>query len=249
MLSLPQHSHVHLAQAPLGLAAAQVHFEDVGDLVRSDARAVQKALGLEEWPEVQAHQIITGVFSPTGIGQQPPRPAWQLKAKDGQRAIALNPDSVAIETSVYPGWRTYREAFAALLRAVDTVVSPQQSRRLGLRYVNQIELPDGYEGWDGLIPSELLGPAVAKGQFAGGVVATEQRVVLDVAEGIRCLFRHGSFVDPDGRRLYLLDFDIFRETPCDFDASAIIQEAETLHETLYNLFRVTITDDLFGHLK
>ncbi|MCM2427545.1 TIGR04255 family protein [Streptomyces sp. RKAG337] len=249
MLSLPHYPHVPLTEAPLGLVAAQVHFEDLGDVVRSDARAMQKALGLSRWPDLQAHQIITGVVGPTGIGQNPPRPAWQIKSKDGQNAIALYPDSVALETSVYPGWTGYRESLSALLRAVDRAFSPQQSRRLGLRFVNQVELPSKYNDWDKLIPAELLGAASSSGKFAGGVEATEQRVVLRISQNVRCLFRHGTFSDPVGKTMYVLDYDIFRETPADYDVSGILEEADTLHQSVYDLFRATITDELFEQLN
>lgn len=249
MLSLPHHPHVKLGRAPISSAALQVHFEDVGDVVRSDARAVQKALGLRKWSDLQAQQIITGVLGPAGFGQQPARPAWQIKSSDGQWAVVLHPDSVALEVNEYPGWQGYKAAFQALVRAIGDVIGPQQSRRLGLRYVNQIQLPPGHKNWDGLIPAELLGPAAGQGPFAGSVVATEQRIILDVANGIRCLMRHGMFVDQNGSNLYLLDYDIYRETPTVFDTDAIIGEAEVLHETVYDVFRATITDDLFQYLK
>lgn len=249
MLSLTSHEHVKLAHAPINLAALQFHFEDVGDLVRSDARSVQKALGIKAWSDLQAVQIITGVLGPAGFGQQLPRPAWQLGAPDSSQAVALNSDSAALETNVYPGWERYKATFAQLVHAVSETVSPRESRRLGLRYVNQIAMPSGHGSWDDLIPDELLGPAASRSPFSTGVVATEQRVVLGMEKGLKCLLRHGSFSGPQGQPLYLLDFDIFRDTPTVFDASAIIEEVEGLHNAVYDLFRVTITAELFQRLR
>ncbi|WAL72681.1 TIGR04255 family protein [Kitasatospora sp. YST-16] len=246
--SQPQ-PHERLDHSPLALVAAQVHFEDVGDVSRQDARALQNVLGRQAWPEIQGQQLLVGVIGPTGIGQQPPRLAWQIAQPDRTKVVSLNPDSVAMETGSYAGWQDYSQNLTKLIAAVADVIAPTQVRRVGLRYVNQITLPDGHETWDGLIPDHVLGLAAKDSPVAQAIWATEQRVALKVDDEIQCIFRHGLFSDTEGSKKYLLDYDIYRESQRGFDVTEISQTANALHERVWLLFRATVTEDLFKYFS
>lgn len=246
-LSSQAQPHERLQHSPLALVAAQVHFEDVGDVSRQDARALQRLLGKESWPEIQGQQLLVGVIGPAGIGQQPPRLAWQISQPDRTKVISLNPDSVALESGSYAGWADYAQTLTKLIAAVEEVISPDQVRRVGLRYVNQIALPEGHETWDGLIPNEVLGLAAKDSLVAQDIWATEQRVALKVDDEIQCIFRHGLFTDTEGDRKYLLDYDIYREASRGFGAAEISRTTEALHERVWLLFRATVTENLFKY--
>jgi uncharacterized protein (TIGR04255 family) len=248
MLNLPDYPDDHLENAPLVFVVCQVRFEDTGDVPRTAARDVQLALDRNTWSELEPSMIVTGLLGPAGIGQQPTRQAWQIFPEDRQKGVTINPDSASLESRSYGQWDDFKATFAIVLRAVDEALGPQRQHRLGLRYVNQFELPDGVSNWEGLIPSELLGP-VTSGVLKDGVVAAEQRIVLNIAGGIRCVFRHGAFEDTDGNKKYVLDYDLGYEDISPFDVEACLDAAEALHTAAWRLFRVTITDDLFEKFR
>lgn len=145
--------------------------------------------------------------------------------------MRLNPDSVTLETRAYAGWSGFRNLVERLAAAVTAVFDPATELRLGLRYVNQVSLPDGHSAWQGLVPDALLGVSLDS-RFAGGVLASDQRLLLQVDDDARCLFRHGLLADPETERLgaaYLLDYDVYRENRA-FDAERTTTGADVLHD-------------------
>ncbi|MFD4787769.1 TIGR04255 family protein [Streptomyces sp. NPDC058459] len=248
VLKLPEHSGERLSRSPLILVAIQITFEDLGDIARADARAVQNVMGRTSWPGLFSNPILSGVLSATGINQQPTRQGWRITSPDAFSAASIAPDSATIETRAYPGWGTYSGHFSLLVGALAEVLDPQQHLRLGLRYINQVALPDWATDWKEFIPPTLLGPLLDE-TLGPGITATEQRIVIDVDEGAHCLLRHGAFADSDGKSQYLLDYDVFGESQPAFEPRKIMEEAERLHNVVRGLFRATITDKLYQHLR
>ncbi|MFC7259704.1 TIGR04255 family protein [Streptomyces lutosisoli] len=248
MLKLPERSGERLSRSPLILVAIQITYEDLGDIARADARAIQKAMGRTTWSGLFSNPILSGVLGPTGINQQPSRQGWRITSPDAVRAASIAPDNAAIETRSYPGWETFSSYFTSLIHALAETLDPQQHVRLGLRYINQIALPEWATDWKGLIPSTLLGP-ILDDTLGSGITATEQRVVLDVNEGVHCLLRHGTFADGDGKSQYLLDYDVFGTAQPAFETGQILEEVERLHDAVCGLFRATVTDKLYEHLS
>ncbi|MET7944395.1 TIGR04255 family protein [Streptomyces sp. NPDC005302] len=249
MLKLPEHSGERLSRSPLILVAIQITFEDLGDIARSDARAIQNVMGRTKWPGLFSNPIFSGVLSATGINQQPSRQGWRLtSSSDAVSAASIAPDSATIETRAYPGWATYSGHFSSLVDALADTLGPQQHLRLGLRYINQVALPEWAADWRELIPSTFLGPLLDP-TLGPGVTATEQRIVIDVDDEAHCLLRHGVFADGEGKSQYLLDYDVYGESQDTFEPQKIKAEAERLHDAVSGLFRATITDKLHQHLS
>ena len=248
MLNLPERTGERLSRSPLILVAVQITYEDLGDVARADARAIQKALGRVDWPGLFSNPIITGLVGPLGINPQPSRQGWRITSPDAVRAVSVAPDNASVETRDYPGWEKFSEHFALLVRALAEDLDPQKHLRLGLRYVNQVPLPEWADSWKDLIPAALLGP-VLDDTLRAGITATEQRIVLDVDEGVHCLLRHGMFADTEGVSQYLLDYDVFGDAQPSFDVHDILSQAEHLHDAVSGLFRATITDKLYRHLS
>ena len=88
------------------LVAAQINFEEVGELVHSQARRVQKRLG-EDWTALQAAPQIRVTFTPTGPIQET-RAAYRLTSSDSFCSLTLNPDSVTLNRESTVGGREWR---------------------------------------------------------------------------------------------------------------------------------------------
>ena len=143
-----------------------------------------------------------------------------------------------------------KEVIRELTHAVAEVYDPSSELRLGLRYVDQIPLPSGSESWSSLIPANLLGIGLDE-KLGQAVLASDQRVLLQLDADTRCLFRHGLLADEKGEfgKYYLLDYDAFRENYGPYDADSIDHAIETLHDYAGRLFKVSVTDELYSWLK
>jgi len=249
-VNLPAYLSEPLARSPLVLVAVQINFEEVGrEVTHSQARQVQRRIGAE-WTQLQSAPLVQATMTPGGAVNQPNRQAYRLFTADSSWSIQLNPDSVTLETSAYVGWSGFHKKFQDLVIAVTEVFDPSTELRLGLRYVDQVRLPDRHDGWAGLVPETLLGIS-RDPQFADGVLASDQRLLLQLDGEIRCLFRHGLLADDSTGQLgalYLLDYDVYRENRS-YDADQIAAGALELHEYVGRLFRASMTNELYGWLK
>ena len=250
MVDLPAYVSVHLARSPLVLVAAQINFEEVGkDVTHAQAREVQRALD-KSWTRLQAAPQVRTTLTPSGAVTEPQRGAYRISSHDEAWSLVINPDSVILETKAYTGWADMSTKLFAIAEAVAKVFDPAQRLRIGLRYVDQIPMPDGKDTWAGLIPDELLGIR-AHSVLGRLVVGSEHRNLLQLAPDARSLFRHGLMQEsePDKAAPYLLDYDVFDDGSVPFSIDDLREAAEALHGYAGSLFMASITDDLYDWLK
>ena len=232
------------------LVAAQINFEEVGELVHSQARRVQKRLG-EDWTALRASPQIRVTFTPTGPIQET-RAAYRLTSSDSFWSLTLNPDSVTLESRKYGRWEGMAYKLAAVAGAVAEVFDPSQCLRLRLRYIDQIPLPEGEHSWDGLIKESVRGLVNAP-TFGRAILGSDQRHLLLLDEQARCMFHHGLLADDVGAseqmQKYLLDYDVFVEIPTSFDVDQVTATANQLHGYIGALFRSSIEDKLYEWLE
>lgn len=249
-MDLPEYVSQHLERSPLVLVAAQISFEEVGrEVTHEQARRVQRIMG-SDWSQLQSAPLMQTTVTPVGAVNEPNRQAYRLTTKDTAWSILLNPNSAAIETRAYSRWDEFSGVLEALSGAVAEVFDPATEQRLGVRYIDQIPLPEGHSDWSKLVHESLLG-LTADARFAGSVLASDQRVMLQLDEEARCVLRHGLLPDPESGAVgqtYLLDFDVFRENRA-FDPDSVMRGGETLHHFVGRLFMACITDDLYRWLK
>lgn len=248
-MELPEYESQTLRRSPLVLVAAQISFEEVGrEITHAQARAFQRAMG-DVWTQLQSAPLMSATITPAGPVTEPNRQAYRLATADNAWGLLLNPDSVAVETRAYSRWSDFKAVLDTLMEAVGAVFDPATERRLGLRYIDQVTLPEGYEDWSKLVHESLLG-LTADSRFEGAVLGSDQRVMLQLEGDARCVLRHGLLPVPDGDGVgqYLLDFDVFRENRA-FSVEAAIEGAELLHHFVGRLFMACITDDLYKWLK
>jgi len=231
------------------MVAAQVNFEEIGQLSHVQARKVQKKLG-DEWTGLQPATQVQFAITPSGPIQATLQ-AYRLQTSDASWTLSLNPDSATLETNSYAGWDDFIEKFSAAVSAVAVVFDPAQCLRLGLRYIDRIQLPDGKESWAGLIKDFVRG-VVDTPTFGSSILGADQRHLLLLDEGARCMFHQGLEIDEKTQLAsngYLLDYDVFVETPRPYDAADIATQADKLHAHVGALFKASIEDELFAWLK
>ncbi len=249
-MELPEYVSEPLARSPLVLVAAQVNFEEIGrEVTHGQARQFQRLLGAP-WSELASAPLMQATMTPGGVVSEPNRQAYRLSTADESWSLLINPNVVTVETRTYPGWAGFQQVFAAVARALAQVFDPAAEQRLGIRYVDQIPLPDGHREWTALVRESLLG-LTQDPAFAGDVLASDQRVLLQLEEDARCVLRHGQLADPTTGKVggvYLLDFDVYREGR-PFDAASAMDGVALLHRYVGKLFKACITDELHKWLK
>ena len=248
-VDLPEYVSVPLGRSPLVLVAAQINFEEIGrEVTHAQARSVQKLVS-PDWIQLQSAPLVEATMTPSGAVNEPNRQAYRLLTADGSWSLLLNRDSATIETRAYPGWAEFHTRIEELASAVAQVFDPATEQRLGLRYVDQIPLPDGRTDWKGLVPDALLGVSLDP-RFAGRVLASDQRLLLQLDGDVRCVFRHGLLADADGRlgASYLLDYDVYRENR-GYEAAGTAAGADDLHDYVGRLFRACLSDELYEWLR
>jgi uncharacterized protein (TIGR04255 family) len=248
MLNLPDQPHDPFDRPPLALVVCQVNYVEVGDVGRREARFIQEALGPTEWPSIKPIQILGAMISPAGVSQQAARQGQRLESPSGSRAVGITPDCVTLEAVSYPGWEAFSSELRRVLDAVGETLVPDMAARVGLRYLNQVHLPKGKTDWTDLVPSELLGLNTHE-VLGPGVIATEQRAVLDLSDSVRCLFRYGNYVDETAEPTFLLDYDVFTEVQTKFAVDDLLATANDLHSKTWGLFLATTTEELRESFK
>ena len=249
VLDLPVYESRPLERSPLVLVAAQINFEEVGREVKhAQARQIQKILG-KRWSQLQSAPLVTTTMTPNGAVNEPNRQAYRLMTADNSWSAQLNPDSVTVETRNYAGWDEMSATIVSFADAVTEVYDPAAELRLGLRYIDQVPMPDGKHAWDGLIPEHLLGVTLDP-RIGPGVLASDQRVLLQLDAQVRCLMRHGLLANEGGElgQVYLLDYDLYRENAGPYTSSSIAQGVEALHDYVGRLFLASITSELYSWL-
>lgn len=249
-LSLPPYVSEHLKRSPLVLVAAQINFEDVGNLVHGQARSLQKAMDDKYWNSLQTAQQVRFTVTPTGPVQDA-RSVFQLGSVDSSWNATLSSDNIAIETRSYEGWPGMAEKLKTVAEAVASVLDPSQCLRLGLRYIDQVQMPPQYASWDVLITDSVRGLVNAP-LFGDSILGSDQRQLLMLGNDVRCMFHHGLVANDDSTLIgqqYLLDYDVFVETPRAFDPLDISKRSDVLHDCAGALFRASIEPKLYAWLK
>jgi uncharacterized protein (TIGR04255 family) len=261
-LTLPDVDHRPLAKSPLAVTVFQVRFEQnlsVGD--GATGLRIHQQLGGREglYPRVESQQSVTAQMQISPLGISPITasgvPARGLRMRDdaGTWVLSVMPDFASLETTAYTTWTNdFRERLIAILNAINEHVSPRVEERVGLRYVNRVIEPDVTipSDFQGLIAPSLLG-AVADPLWSQAVTSSQQQLEMDITDDIKCLLRHGTLPRSTGFGLeaYLLDFDLFRQQPREFNVENIVQAADDLNNTATALFQGALTGDYLARLR
>jgi uncharacterized protein (TIGR04255 family) len=249
-MDLPTYESRPLERSPLVQVATQISFEEVAaGIAHGQARRVQKSLGAE-WSVLQAAPQVRTTLTPSGPVSEKPREAWRLLNKRGDWSLTINPDNLVLETRNYDSWGEMSRHVSSALAAVVEVFDPAQVQRVGLRYIDQVPLPDGASTWKGLIRDSLLGLTDDE-LFSSRVITSDHRDLLQLRDDIRCLFRHGYVPNEDGppASFFLLDYDVFHEDVEPFNLDALGKIMDDLHDYAGSMFIASITETLYEWLR
>jgi uncharacterized protein (TIGR04255 family) len=187
----------------------------------------------------------------------------RFATRDQTTAVTFNAQAVAVETTKYETFEHFLEFIRVGIEARQKVAPVDGLMRLGLRYIDEIRVPDvcdGAIGWREWVNASLLGvaqvgaPLGLNAEQCQGVTVFKQGSGQQIA--VQYGTREGFAVLPGGPLqrstpspgpFFLVDIDSFwtaaGEVP-EFNIEAIMSLYVDLHEPVSRLFESLITDRL-----
>jgi len=251
------HPPLKLPRSPLIYVVAQVNISAVVAIERY-VPEIQEKLRKSGFPSYSTAQVPEFVFETPGARPViSPLSRFEFLDKEARTAIVLTPKSVGVHTNQYATFDDFHAIIAMALETIHSAASLQLHERIGLRYVDLLELEADEELKDYLAP-HLLGYnhasiGVSKGVFSfhfegntpyGRLVARHYAPPInnmlppDLA-GISLNYGYRS--EPSPGRATLLDFDHAADFKGDFVIEEILETLENLHDGLDVIFRDSVT--------
>jgi uncharacterized protein (TIGR04255 family) len=206
---------VRYKKAPILEAALEFRWQPERPL-----SSVRAAAGLPVFSEFEApkdRKLVNATLDLQGgeISHESKEVGVELALKDGSQVAIIEADKfVFVQRAPYGQWQTFSQRALGLLEPVARSLSVEEFSRIGVRFVNRIDIPqapDGNVNTDDYITVKFDGPR----QDRGVVLEFQMRVVkpttkdgisyaLVVATSGSLLPNHSSIV---------LDIDVFTEGP------------------------------------
>jgi uncharacterized protein (TIGR04255 family) len=227
----------------------------VPEIVDDENERVLAKLLEDDYP---VRGLVQGVVLPLPGMSTPPTPEHFRTFEDteGLWKATVAPDFIALETSRYASRKDFLARLERLLSARGQVKAPPRVTRVGIRYTDRIENPQGlveivHPSLLGFLP-ELTEPDESLSNQVVQALLSDPSTGAQVQVRSLCLppgLLFDSSIPPVPVQSWVLDIDSFNESPTAFEASALTDIVSTLAERAYQVFYWSVTDrfrDEFG---
>ncbi len=255
--------------APLALVALEIRFPSEASAAPVTVpiqRAMRERLaGHGEWviEAQQAHEIELA-FGPTPSQNIHTRAIPRLLTRDRTVAVTMPAGAITVETTRYDGYDSFRKLVVSVVEAVEDLLAPDGVVRFGLRYIDEIRVPDLIEGdmsvWSKWLAPDLLPPRLPSSGVDAALQTWASAAQYRIDKDRFLVVRYGPqplpVVNPTTplRRLspppqapvFVLDFDSHwqPETVPGFVASELMDLCDLLHAPASDSFEAFITEPL-----
>jgi uncharacterized protein (TIGR04255 family) len=187
-------------------------------------------------------------LGPQGVQtvRQRPESGFQLKDADSHRLVRLLPARLSFhEKQWYQGWETFVESVKPVMNAYLARFPRQAAARLGLRYINRLDIPSDETTGD-LRTWVRSAPDIPEGlpQFVS-TYSVQMAMPQPDLPGVIAVMRQAMLqqTQPESFPI-ILDIDVFRDQPTAL--THLWSVIEALHERENLIFERTITDRVRG---
>ncbi len=193
----------------------------------------------------QAKQLTVSISAgPEGIEQQvQTTDRMQFLREDEKALIQVGPHFMAVNhLKPYPSWQEFLPLIKRGLRAYCDVASPKSIHRVGLRYINRIEVADQHiELEDYFEFRPFVGPNLPQdfGPFIVGI-----QVPYEGFRDILKLELTNAGAEMPNAVAMILDFDYFLVKPGEVVLDDVFEWLDIAHNRVEEAFEACITDRL-----
>lgn len=249
-------TEIPLPEAPLIAVLAQVRFPPITSIAREEFIGPFQELIRHEFPVLRQEREMSVVLTPDGVkASSDSSPVWRFldRAEDPDWKLSLAPSFIALDTSEYVSRKDFVGRLRSVLDALAETIGPASCDRVGVRYVDRVELDEADTDLSTLVRPEVLGAnAVEPGggaELVHSLSDSEYRLNeatlrarwgrIPPDTGLDPL--HGEAVESPS---WILDLDMYSTGLGDFDADRLAGMAETFAECIYRVFRWAVLPDL-----
>lgn len=245
--------------APLALVAAEVRYPPVteGALGMAIHRRIRDALD-SDWvihnDATQTFKVGVGSYGPPASSQS--ETVGRIASRQRTKTLTVGPENFILEVVDYEHFADFRDLLERVSAAIQSVLKPDGVSRVGLRYVDEISVPEPSPQWSQWLDLSLMAPSLPPGltptEWTGAVqyqVTPDQSLVFRYGPSEGPVVSTGGTLRrswvPDGP-IFVLDFDSSWQ-PSDipeFTADRIVEASDRLHSPLRILFDSLVTPPL-----
>lgn len=201
----------------------------------------------DDYPEMEPIQEVGVRFEagPSGLAQQflPPRPRFRYKHKDEPVLVQLAEKTITLNVLPrYPGWEVMVDRMANIWRRASKVFAPARVSRIGLRYINRVpRQSEDQRPSEWFKTTDYIAPAVLRSE-AGMLSRVEAR--LDAENRVIVTLGDQAASPAEASGAFILDIDRIVEKELSVEVKEITEEADRLHEDVWDIFASAKTEKL-----
>jgi uncharacterized protein (TIGR04255 family) len=249
--------------APVVVVACEIRHDHSEPLDPSAQESLRSELS-DEFPLVRPIEQTRTVL--VGPPEQAPTETVRIPrftSRDQRTSATFGTDAIVLETTNHKNFEYFLSLLERIVKARLRVRPDGAILRVGVRYIDEIRVPDlpqGARGWDEWIDARLTGPASLSAPVTGVIEHWQGLAVFNRAAGLHLTLRYGAregYAVPPGGALprlvpvpgpfFLLDFDSYWEPESEapsIETERVLQLATELHDPIAELFDSITTDRL-----
>ncbi len=166
----------------------------------------------------------------------------QFLRPDERALLQVGPDLLTVNhLRPYPNWKVFKEMIVRTLRVYREVAAPKGIRRIGLRYINKIEIPEPRVEIEDYLLAVPQVPEVIPQVFAKFVQRVE--VPFEQANGLLILQTGSMQQEERAETAFMLDLDFVTLQADKVALDAAMDWVEQAHDHVERTFEACITDN------
>ncbi|AKB56927.1 TIGR04255 family protein [Methanosarcina barkeri] len=172
------------------------------------------------------------------------RTEWNFFGKNREKILVLTPDALSITYKEYPSFEVLKNEFINIINNIFENFQDVQVNRIGLRYINEIELPKSNQTWSLYVDEKLLSIFDIyenRNQIARGF----SNLVINYGD-MMLSFNYGmhnpDMPAPIRKQIFILDYDAYYESF--LELNELEPNLIKFHDEIKKMFEMNIKPDL-----
>ena len=240
---------IPLPAAPLIAVLAQIRFPPIASIAKQEFIGPFQEQIRRSYPVLRQEREVNVLLTPDGVNSaEDANPIWRFldRPEDPEWKVSLSSSFVALDTRCYTSRTDFLGRLRRVLEALNSTIEPSTFDRIGVRYVDRVQLDETTDDLAGLVRTEVLGMStVEPGEGADLVHSLSDAEFRLRDASLRgrwgCLPAsaqldplHG---DPLDTPCWILDLDMYSGVMGEFNVERLTSTAEQYAERIYRFFR------------